>query len=143
MEEIKWKKIYYNAVRKKNREGKVGKYLEKVNGEGKRKGGKYSEKEDMFLWRSRKTEKEKEENIWMRNKIYGGGKYFFVVKEKKEKKEKNRCRLVSVGRDKGFLAMPNMQCYLNLKLRKTTKYHLPTLITDPSTQTRTETTTIC
>ena len=50
MEEIKWKKIYYNAVRKKNREGKVGKYLEKVNGEGKRKGGKYSEKENIFLF---------------------------------------------------------------------------------------------
>ena len=30
---------------------------------GEEKGGKYSEKENIFFWRRRKTEKEKEENI--------------------------------------------------------------------------------
>ena len=52
------------------------------------------------MWRSRKTEKEKEENVWIRNKIYGKGKYFFAVKENEEKKENTRCRSVSDGSDK-------------------------------------------
>ena len=34
---------------------------------GEEKGGKYSEKENIFFWRRRKTEKEKDENIWRRS----------------------------------------------------------------------------
>ena len=110
------------------------------------------------MWRSRTPEKEKEENVWIRNNIYGEGKYFYAEKEKKEKKENTRGRSVSDGSDKESDCIQAVEgkrqglprnakcavlCYLNSKLRKTTKYHLPTLITDPSTQTRTETTTIC
>ena len=62
--------------------GKEGKYLffveKKKREEGK--GGKYLEKGNIFLWRKRKTEKKKAENIW-RWKIFsieetknGGGK---------------------------------------------------------------------
>lgn len=40
----------------------------------KGKGGKYLEKENIFLWRRSKAEKEKEENIWRRKLFFVGEK---------------------------------------------------------------------
>ena len=58
-----------------------------------RKGGKDLERENIFLRRKRKTEKEKEKNIYLQESILskekktGEGKYFFA--EEKEKEENN------------------------------------------------------
>ena len=52
---------------------------EKTNREGK--GGKYIEKENIFLRRRRKTENEEEENIWIWIFFWGRRK---IAKEKEE-----------------------------------------------------------
>ena len=55
---------------------------------GEGKGGKYLKKENIFLCWRRKTEKEKEENLW-RRKI----SFFFAEEMKMEKeKEEKFCR---------------------------------------------------